>query len=74
MSRIQRLLIENNNRPEIQGQIREAALKGAAEAGFNMIFGDDNQVKYGNQASYENQEDAERAAWDRIQETVNLNQ
>lgn len=72
MSRIQRLLIENSNRPEIQQQIREAAVKGAQEAGYNMILSYDNQVKYGTRESYDNQEFAEQAAWNSIQENVNL--
>jgi hypothetical protein len=72
MSRIQRLLIENSNRPEVQQQIREAAVKGAANAGYNLIIGYDNQVKYGTRDSYDNQDAAEQAAWDSIQENVNL--
>lgn len=69
---IQELLIENSNRPEIQEQIRQAAMKGASEAGFNLIIGYDNQVKYGTRESYENQEAVLNAAWERINETVNL--
>lgn len=69
---IQTLLIENSNRPEIQEQIRNAAVKGAADAGFNLIVGYDNQVKAGTLETYENFEAAIDAALERINETVNL--
>lgn len=69
---IQTLLIENSNRPEIQQQIREAAVKGAANAGFNLIVGYDNQVKCGTKETYENYEAAVEAAVEEIKETVNL--
>lgn len=70
--RIQELLIENSNRPEVQDQIRKAAMQGAADAGFNLIIGYDNQVKFGTRESYENQEAAIQAAVDRVKETVDL--
>lgn len=69
---IQSLLIENSNRPKIQEQIRNAAVKGAADAGFNLIIGYDNQVKAGTRETYENFEAAIQAAVERINETVNL--
>lgn len=69
---IQELLIENSNRPEVQEQIRKAAMHGAADAGFNLIIWYDNQVKFGTRESYENQEAVIEAATARIYETVNL--
>lgn len=69
---IQQLLIENSNRPEVQQKIREAAMSGAADAGFNLIVGYDNQVKFGTQESYENQEAAIAAAWEKINEISEL--
>ena len=69
---IQSLLIENSNRPEIQDQIRKAAVEGAKAAGFNLIVGYDNQVKAGTQETYENFEVACIAAIERINETVTL--
>lgn len=69
---IQTLLIENSNRPEIQEQIRAAAEKGAADAGFNLIVGYDNRPKAGTRETYENWEEAIFAAMQEIEETVNL--
>lgn len=69
---IQQLLLENSNRPEIQEQIRAAAIKGAREAGFNLIIGYDNQVKAGTNETYENFSLATEAAWESINENVNL--
>lgn len=72
MSRIQDLLNENSNRPQIQAEIRKAAEKGAKEAGFSMTITSDNQVKYGNEETYNSQDEANHAAWKSIQENVNL--
>jgi hypothetical protein len=72
MSRISELLIENSNRPEIQDQIREAAVKGAKEAGFCLVVGNDNEVKFGDEETYNNQDAAIAAAIARIEETVEL--
>lgn len=69
---IQELLIENSNRPEIQEQIRNAAVKGAADAGFNLIIGYDNQVKAGTQETYDCFDDAKAAAMEYVMETVEL--
>ena len=72
MSRIEKLLIENSNRPQVQKEVREAAVKGAAEAGYNMIIAHDNKVMYGTEDGYNNQEAALQAAWDKIMEDVEL--
>lgn len=72
MSRIETLIIENSNRPQVQKEVREAAVKGAAEAGYNMIIGYDNKVMYGTEDGYNNQEAALQAAWDKIMEDVEL--
>lgn len=73
MNRIQQLLIENSSRPEIQQQIRESATKGAAEAGYNLWFDfNSNQVKFGTEETYNNQDAAIGAAMDYIKENVNL--
>lgn len=69
---IQSLLIENNNRPEVQQEIREAAVKGAADAGFNLIIGYDNRVKCGTEETFNNFEAAIEAAVERVKEVVNL--
>jgi len=70
--KIQQLLIENSNRPEIQDQIRAAAIKGAADAGFNLIIGYDNQVKASTKETYEKLDEAKEAALEAINENVNL--
>ena len=72
MSTIQSLLIENSNRPEIQEQIRNAATKGASDAGFNLIIGYDNQAKAGTKETYERFEEAIAAAMECVMETVDL--
>ena len=72
MTRIEELLYENSNRPEIQEKIRQAAVKGAADEGFSLVIGYDNSLKFGDKETYENQSDALAAAESRIEETVNL--
>jgi hypothetical protein len=72
MSRIAELLAENSNRPKIQDQIREAAVKGARDAGFNLVVGYDNEVKFGDEDTYHNQDLAIEAAIARVKETVEL--
>ena len=69
---IQSLLIENSNRPSIQQEIRDAAIKGAYEKGFNLILGYDNQPKAGTQETYENWGECLEAALQNVLETVNL--
>lgn len=72
MSRITDLLNENSSRPQIQAEIRKAAEIGAKDAGFSMTITSDNHVKYGNEETYNNQDEANQAAWQSIQENVNL--
>ena len=72
MTRIEEILYENSNRPEIQEKIRQAAVKGAADEGFSLVIGYDNSLKFGDKETYENQSDALAAAESRIEETVNL--
>jgi hypothetical protein len=72
MSRISELLAENSSRPEIQDQIREAAVNGARDAGFCLVIGNDNEVKFGDEETYHNQDLAIEAAIARVKETVEL--
>jgi len=69
---ITRLLIENENRPEIQEQIRAAAIQGAKDSGYNLILGYDNVPKSGNAMTYKEWEFAISFAIGRIEDTVNL--
>lgn len=69
---IQTLLIENSYRPVTQDQIREAAIKGASRAGYNLILGYDNQPKAGTRETYDNWEDCLEAAIEQVKEDVNL--
>lgn len=72
MNRIQQLLIENENRPEIQKEIRKAAINGAKSAGYKIGFEEDNSIYYKNKKSYLESDEACYAAWERIQEDVDL--
>ena len=62
----------HSNRPSIQQEIRDAAIKGAYEKGFNLILGYDNQPKAGTQETYENWGECLEAALQNVLETVNL--
>jgi len=69
---ITRLLIENENRPDIQEQIRAAAIQGAKDFDYNLILEYDNIPKAGNKFTYDNWEFAISYAIERIEDTVNF--
>lgn len=66
---IQQLIIENQSKAKA---IRQAAEKGASIAGYAIEVMDDGNVKYLDQESYDNQEEAINAAKQQIEHDVDL--
>ena len=69
---ITRLLIENENRPDIQEQIRAAAIQAANDLGHNLILEYDNVPKAGSKFTYENWGFLMHYIIGRVEDTVNL--